>query len=162
MTQFTLEAKYADFRVFEHKSEDRFIFILMKTKKIQSTSSCLRWSLAMVTLWLHSSFPMASHSAWRPTSSAWKSATLDREDGRWKILCLVTGLCTTQVGEPSVGCKTYFSAIVSALPFGNLTPQIAIPSIIVCRVRLGEPPPKLSVPYQRWTEGKDNGSIYQS
>ena len=44
----------------------------------QSTSSCLGWSLAMVTLCLHSSSHMASNSIQRPTSRS--SAVLDQED----------------------------------------------------------------------------------
>ena len=62
--------------------------------------------------------------------------------------------------EPSVG-REKIPATISPLTSVRLTPQIAIPLIITCGARLRERDQQISVQPPKWTEGKDNGNIYQ-
>ena len=61
----------------------------------------------------------------------------------------------TQSGQPLLGCEKIF-ANTSPLTSGCTTPKIAISLIIVYEAR----DQQNSVEHQRWTEGKDNDSIF--
>ena len=98
----------------------------------QSTSWCLRWSLAMMTS-LH------SHRTRRPTSSAWREYCSPGSWSWWQeTLRLTIGPShATQTGGHSIDCQD-ISATTSPRTSGHQTLQIAIPLIIMCGVQLSE------------------------
>ena len=98
----------------------------------QSTLWCSGWSLAIVTLYLHSSSHMASDS-WMSASSAWRRQCDLRSRG-WLPEDHKSGnrthRLTAQIVESSVVCEKV-SATPSPLTSNHQTPKIAIFLIIM-------------------------------
>ena len=104
-----------------------------RKSSILFTLRCFGWSLSIVSLCLHLSYYIASHSIQRPISSAWPNSCWP-----WLRRCLLEDTTSsirnlhhaTQAGRQSVGCEK-ISVTTSPLTSGRLTPQIVIPLIII-------------------------------
>ena len=117
------------------------VLILMKTKHHHGIWGGHYWWWCYASIYLPT-WPHNQHGGLHEVPGE-GSATLDWEGGCCKTLYLATGLChATQAGEPSLGFEK-ISATTSLLTFGCLTPQIAIPLIIIRGAWLSKRPTKL-------------------
>ena len=89
-------------------------------------------------------------------------ATLDRESGCWKTLCLETGFCivVTPAGETSLRWEKMSTTTLS-LTSGRPTPQCVISLIIIYTRCCWKRDQQNSVKHKRWSKDEENGSIYQ-
>ena len=130
--------QYKGFRMFGCQSEDKFIFILMKSKHLVHIK--MFWE---VMRWWH--YASIHHSMWPQIQHG--GAGLDREGGWWKTLWLTTRLhYFTRAGEPSVGCEIIF-AISSPL-------RASLPKLhFLCVTQFSERPTKLcATPQINWRQ----------
>ena len=111
----------------------------------------------MVTLCLYSSFHIALNLI---SITLGGSGSIEKMDAGRRYVWQYNSHYVTQADEPSFDCQE-ISVTTSPLTSGRLTPQMAIPLIIIFGWKYNwTRDQQLSVLHQKLTKGKDNDIIY--